>query len=87
MKKYLNHELVLFKTKCQIKDPEDFIGYKCIKCNKIINWSIDHYSDNNSLAWHWMFNDGMDYEPLYNSGSWHWLELTCEEEQIKTLLE
>lgn len=79
MIEYLSHHLVPFNSKCQINEPESYIGFKCLKCNFIVNKTVDEING------YWIFNDGLDH---YNiKYSWRFLQLTCEQEMIKKLLE
>lgn len=81
---YRNHHLVPFDSACQKKTPIGIIGYKYLKCNCVINKTISEI-EADLREWHWMFDDGKDHDD--NFSMWYFLNLTCEEEQIKKLLE
>ena len=84
MTNYLGHELTEYGTKLAKDYEDDFISYKCYKCNNIIFSLISELK-------YFKFNSGKDdYFALVgnmNNLNWHYLTLTCEEEQIKNLLE
>ncbi len=79
---HLNHELIVFdNSKLCEKWPKEYAAYKCIKCNNIIYVTLYKGKQNG----YWMYEGGEDYHgPDRN---WNFLKLTCEEEQIKRLLE
>lgn len=94
----LGHHLIEFDSSIKkldenIKiDPEEINdAFKCEKCGFIIfHYQSDTYDypgmGNN---FYWMYNNGRDYiiNILGGENDWHHLVLTCEEEQIKKLLE
>ncbi len=85
MIEYLSHKLVQFyNSKLCNMFPGDYIAYKCTKCNHIIYDT--QYKDHikKGLHYYWMYKGGGDYTLGTN---WFFIKLTCEEEQIKRLLE
>ena len=88
---HLNHELIPYNESKIMESPGNKDGniintaFKCEKCNYIIfnyNNIKDRYSN-----FYWMYYSGDDYESEYSNKEWKELILTCEEEQIKKLLE
>lgn len=88
---HLNHELEPHNSEIQKIPQKLHKSFKCNKCNNIIFFDIndDKFIDikNSNNSRYWKYFDGLDYEPLRHSYLWHSLELTCEEESIKKLLE
>ena len=92
MKEYLNHHLVesvLLNSSVLVK--EDYLLYKCIKCNKYIYYTTyigQCFNENELGERHWMYDNGNFKVPNVGPDvGWHFLTLTCEEELIKNLLE
>lgn len=88
---YLNHELVLVKdvdidyylNKYMLEitfNKHDNNIFKCLKCNMVIMKYLKGYKDISVKNTYWKIKD-------YENRKWVWLSLTCEEEQIKKLLE
>jgi len=81
----LNHKLIETDF---LKNDKEYLSFKCTKCNSTIFYTLDQPNEEEKSLW-WMYNNGAEIIPneLKPDHPWHFLELTCEEQVIKKLLE
>lgn len=80
---YLNHELVEVELDNIVH--LSHISYRCLKCDTIV-YLHDNYKnkiDKSGFFWAVKKNESGEL----NGSGWFFLELTCEEQMIKDLLE
>lgn len=74
-----NHKLVDFNSLIHNVWPDEYISYKCKKCNNIIFYCIETKT-------YFIFINGLDYSSYMKN--WIYLpNISCEELMIKRLLE